>query len=147
MLYLDTTGGHMKKAIVVGIVLILVVGGGVLYANRAKLYGGSTANTTMPSMPSSNDSSSHSASSTNTVTIDNYAFNPTAITVKKGTTVTWTNKDSAPHTVTESDGKDGPNSGNLATADSYSFTFNTVGTFKYKCSIHASMVGSVTVTE
>jgi plastocyanin len=68
--------------------------------------------------------------------------------VKKGTTVTWTNKDSAGHTVVESDGQaGGPSSGTLANGQSYQFTFNTPGTFHYKCSIHPQMTATVTVTE
>ena len=87
------------------------------------------------------------AQSAPSVTIQNFAFTPASISVKKGTTVTWTNKDSAGHTVTESDSQSGPTSGTLSNGQSYHFTFNTVGTFHYKCSIHPSMTGTVTVTE
>lgn len=141
----------MKKIVAIIVVaLIVIIGGAVIYANRNNLYGNSSPSPS-PSADMSNMSQSPAASAaptaTSTVTIDNFAFSPAAITVKKGTTVTWTNNDSTTHTVTETDGQNGPQSSNLATGKSYSFTYNTVGTFKYHCSIHPSMTGSVTVTE
>jgi plastocyanin len=84
---------------------------------------------------------------TNQVVINNFAFSPANITVKKGTTVTWMNNDSTTHTVTENDGQKGPDSGDLATGKSYSFTFESNGTFKYHCAIHPEMTGTVIVTD
>ena len=82
--------------------------------------------------------------STNTVTISNMTFSPASLTVKVGTTVTWVNNDGFTHTVTGDNG--GPN-GQVAGGSSYSFTFNTAGSFPYHCSIHAGMNGTVTVTQ
>ena len=63
--------------------------------------------------------------------------------VQVGTTITWTNRDAAPHTT--SAGKP-PNrttdfwrSDNLGQGDSYSFTFNVAGEFAYFCEIHPGM--------
>ncbi len=81
---------------------------------------------------------------TASVTIDNFAFSPDSLTVKKGTTVTWTNRDSATHKLRSSNG---PASEDLGTSETYSFTFTTVGTFAYSCGIHASMQGTVIVTD
>lgn len=92
-------------------------------------------------------SASSTSSASNTVEITNFMFSPASITVKKGTTVTWTNKDSAAHTVTESDSQTGPSSDSLATGKSYSFTYTSAGTFKYKCNFHPDMQGTVVVTE
>ena len=61
--------------------------------------------------------------------------------VKKGDTVVWTNKDSAPHTVTGGS----LNSGTLSGGQTYSFTFNAAGTVSYACSFHPSMTGKVVV--
>ncbi len=77
------------------------------------------------------------------VNIQNFAFSSNSLSIKRGDTVTWTNKDSAPHTVTGG----GFSSGTLSTNGTYSFTFNSVGTFNYACSFHPSMKGSVVVTE
>lgn len=76
------------------------------------------------------------------VTIKDFAFSPASLDVAVGETVTWTNEDSAPHTVT---GDDGIDSGNLALGKSFTHTFKSAGTFSYRCSIHPDMTGAVTV--
>lgn len=81
----------------------------------------------------------------NTVTIDNFAFGPAAITVAPGTKVTWTNRDDEPHTVTSVDDPKPFKSGALDTGDSFSFTFDKPGTYRYFCSIHPHMTGTVVV--
>ncbi|QZL09360.1 cupredoxin family copper-binding protein (plasmid) [Streptomyces sp. BHT-5-2] len=78
----------------------------------------------------------------NGVAIAGFAFSPSTLTVSKGTTVTWINEDRAPHTVT---GAGGLNSPVLRGGDSYSFTFNSAGTFNYGCDIHQFMHGTVVV--
>ena len=78
------------------------------------------------------------------IAIQGFQFSPTDITVKKGTTVLWNNRDSASHTVTGENG--GPDSPSLSTGQAYSFTFSTPGTFSYHCTFHPSMKGTVTVT-
>jgi len=77
------------------------------------------------------------------VQIDQYAFLPQRITVKPGTTVTWTNDDDAPHTIASSAKvfKSRP----LDTGNKFSFTFTTPGTYAYFCSVHPQMTGTVTV--
>ena len=76
------------------------------------------------------------------VEIKNFAFEPKTITIKVGRTVTWTNQDSAAHTVA---GDGGIDSGDLSKGKSYSKTFDTEGTFDYHCSIHPQMKGQVIV--
>ena len=81
----------------------------------------------------------------NAVTIQDFAFKPADLSVKVGTTVTWTNKDSAGHSVKWDDGT--TPSSPLATSQSYPRTFDMAGTFTYICGIHGpSMKGSITVT-
>jgi plastocyanin len=78
------------------------------------------------------------------VTIAGFAFDPPALTVKVGGTVSWTNKDSASHTVKWDDGSKG--SGSLTAGGApYSRTFDTAGTFAYACGIHPAMKGTVVV--
>jgi len=77
------------------------------------------------------------------VQIDQYAFLPQRITVKPGTTVTWTNEDDAPHTIASSAKLF--KSKALDTGDKFSFTFTTPGTYAYFCSLHPQMTGTVTV--
>jgi plastocyanin len=116
--------------------------------------GGTTAG--MPGMsgmpPMSGPPSGSSASPTNSapvagdaVSIDNFAFVPATLSVKVGSTVTWTNHDEEPHTVAASDGSfKSPGMGAQAT---YSHTFPTAGKFDYVCSIHPYMHATVEVTQ
>lgn len=138
-----------KVITVVVIALVVLAGGAAVFMNMNRNGGPSdTSNTQTSTMNMKPATSTDSApQSTNNVSINNFIFSPSSITVKKGTTVTWTNNDSVSHTVTEMDGQTGLDSGTLEHGKSYSFTFNSLGTFKYHCSIHPSMVGTVTVTD
>jgi plastocyanin len=80
----------------------------------------------------------------NEVFIQNHAFNPSTITVAVNTTIKWTNKDPAVHTVTSDDGSFG-SSGSLATNETFSFLFTTAGTYKYHCTPHPTMTATVIV--
>jgi plastocyanin len=66
------------------------------------------------------------------------------IQVKAGQTVTWTNNDPVPHTVTSEDGK--WDSGDIASGRNYSRKFEAPGTYDYHGSNHAAMTGTVVVT-
>ncbi len=76
------------------------------------------------------------------VHIDNFAFKPAELTVKVGTTVTWTNRDDIPHTVVSA-GKF--RSKTLDTDDKFSFTFTNAGDYRYFCSLHPHMTGMIKV--
>jgi plastocyanin len=77
------------------------------------------------------------------VSIASFSFQPAALTVAVGTTVTWTNNDSASHTVTADDGSF--KSGTLGKGGTFSQTFATAGTFAYHCAFHSSMTATITV--
>ena len=77
------------------------------------------------------------------VEIKDFAYNPATITVAIGTTVTWTNKDSAPHSVTERERTF--DSALLFTGATFSHTFNEAGDVEYYCTVHPTMVGHVIV--
>ena len=79
------------------------------------------------------------------VTIDNFAFAPSTLTITPGTTVTWTNKDEEPHTVMSADAGQTFKSPALDTDDKFSFTFDKPGTYKYFCSIHPHMSATIVV--
>ena len=78
------------------------------------------------------------------VSIDNFTFGPPSLTVKAGTTVTWTNRDDIPHGIASSNNAFSKSKA-LDTDDSYSFTFATPGTYQYFCYIHPHMVGTIVV--
>jgi amicyanin len=78
------------------------------------------------------------------VHIDNFTFTPPTLTVKAGTTVTWTNRDDIPHGVASTD-KAFAKSPAMDTDDTFKFTFTTPGTYQYFCYIHPHMVGTIVV--
>ena len=71
------------------------------------------------------------------------------LTVDASTTVTWTNRDAAPHTNTSGTGGvfagAGWDSPLLGQGDSFGYAFAEAGTFSYTCRVHPSMSGAVTV--
>ena len=82
------------------------------------------------------------------VNLDIQGFKLPDMSVAKGTKVTWTNKDTAAHTVTSGTRptKDGKfDSGQLAGSATFSFTFTEAGTFNYWCQNHSSMNATITV--
>ena len=81
----------------------------------------------------------------NEVFIQGMVFNPSTITVTAGTTITWTNKDVASHTVTSDPGSGSLNGPTIGQNDTYSFMFSTADTVTYHCAIHLSMKGTVIV--
>jgi len=77
------------------------------------------------------------------IKIANFTFDPPVLTMKAGTTVTWVNNDSVPHTATGDNGEF--DTGSIAPGGSASITFDTAGTFAYHCTIHPNMTASITV--
>lgn len=137
-----------NRKLLVAVIVLLIVIVAVVIVVIAHGNGKSKTTDTMKgmNMSTSNATSSGSNATTNEVAIENFAFSPANITVKVGTTVTWTNKDSTQHTVTIDSGA-GPHSQPLAQGDTYSFTFSKAGTYSYHCSIHPTMQAKVVVTE
>ena len=79
------------------------------------------------------------------ITIDNFAFEPETLTVAPGTSVTWVNRDEEPHTVVSADKAVRYKSQALDTNDKFSFVFDKPGTYRYFCSVHTHMVGTIVV--
>lgn len=79
------------------------------------------------------------------ISIEEFSYSDNPLTVKKGTTVTWTNKDAETHSATADDGSF--NTGVLAEGESGSVTFNDVGKHTYHCSTHPNMTGMIIVEE
>jgi amicyanin len=75
--------------------------------------------------------------------MQNFAYQMANIQVRAGTTVTWTNQDSVPHSITFKNGM--KDSGLLSQGQLFSYTFNTPGTYQYYCTVHPYMVATVTV--
>jgi plastocyanin len=79
------------------------------------------------------------------VKIDKFKFGPATLRVPVGTKVVWTNDDEDPHTVTSAADPRLLMSPALDTGQSFSFTFDKPGTYRYFCSIHPHMLGTVIV--
>jgi len=83
------------------------------------------------------------AQDANTVVMKNFDFSPMMLTVKAGTTVTWKNMDGEPHTVVSPDGVFRSHA--LDQGDTFTYKFDTPGTYKYICSIHPKMMAAIVV--
>ena len=77
----------------------------------------------------------------NSVSIENFAFAPDTLTIKAGSTVVWTNNDSASHNIKIGD----TTSPMMAKGQTFEMTFDTKGTFDYICGVHPSMKGKIIV--
>lgn len=126
----------MNNKILIGVVLVVVVVGGIIYFTQTQNQPNQQSpSTQQPTTPLQNNVEA------NSITIQNFAFNPDTLTIKQGTQVTWTNQDSTTHKIKS----DTFNSGDLNKGDTFEFTFNTKGSFNYSCSIHPSMTGKIVV--
>jgi plastocyanin len=130
-----------------------VTGQGGGYATNATMMGASNAtNATGASGGNTTTSSVSIVSGASTLTTDAYSPNPIQVSV--GTTVTWTNNDSQPHTVTSGSNGQPDNKFNsspnftplLNPGQTFSFTFTEAGEYPYFCTLHPNMVGTVNVS-
>jgi plastocyanin len=81
----------------------------------------------------------------NTIVLKDFHFSPMSLTVPAGMTVVWKNLDGEPHTVVSDTGVF--RSGGLDQNDSFTFQFDRPGTYRFFCSIHPSMMGTITVNK
>ena len=128
-------------AIFVGMVMATLMGtgtAGMMGSGNAGMMGG------MMGGAGSDPSKETPVEAVTDVRMENFAFAPANIIVDVGTTVTWTNDDVVPHTVTSDDG-DELDSELLNPGDTFSHTFDQPGEYRYHCTPHPNMLGLVTV--
>jgi plastocyanin len=130
----------MKTGVIISIVIVLLIVliGGFLLMKP-------TNNT--PINPSNNQTPVNSGNADNSLNIEitNLAFSPSNLTIKKGQTVIWINKDATiRHTVTSDAGSELASDA-LAKDQTYSHTFNQAGTYNYHCNFHSAMHGFIIV--
>ncbi|SYZ72152.1 exported hypothetical protein [Candidatus Zixiibacteriota bacterium] len=77
------------------------------------------------------------------VSITGFTFSPSSLTINEGQTVRWTNNDPITHTTTSDDLI--WDSGFLSNGQKFAFTFNTAGSYPYHCTVHLTMLGTITV--
>ena len=83
------------------------------------------------------------AAEANTIVLKDFHFSPMSLSVPAGATVICKNLDGEPHTVASDSGLF--RSGGLDQNDSFTFTFDRPGTYRFICSIHPSMMGTIIV--
>ena len=84
----------------------------------------------------------NAAGKTHVVLIDAVAYAPAALTVKRGDTVVWRNKDPFPHTVTAQGHFD---SGSFGPEREWTYVARKPGVYPYLCTLHPNMQGTITV--
>lgn len=89
--------------------------------------------------------SGRAAAASYSVAMKGYAFSPASLNVPAGSTVTWTNHDTAPHDVKTTSGPLSIHSPMLNKGQSWSFTFTTAGSYGYVCTVHPDMTAGITV--
>lgn len=134
----------MKKNILIAIVILILAAAAILAPKFLTKQKNENPEIDNSVILDSTSSTKQTAKKTTAISIKDFAFSPTSKTITKGAKVTWTNNDSTAHTVM-SDDKNGPKSQLLNNGGKYSFTFNNKGTFKYYCSVHPSMKGTIIV--
>jgi plastocyanin len=143
----------MKKSlgIALGVVLVAGFSGFALADDMSAMSAANTAGgpgMTMPGMPGMKMNATPvdvAPTGPNEVNINNFSFNPATLTVAAGTKVTWTNRDDDAHTIVNAGSPPLFKSAPLDTDDTFSFTFDKPGTYKYICSIHPFMSGTIIV--
>jgi len=142
VLGLGAVGGLLAGVAAV-VAMSSAVGGAVLLTNTASTSAAPSATTAVKAAPAR---AVAAKAATKSVMIMNYAFSPAALTVKVGDTVTWTNMDEAPHTVTVSSGPVKFASPTLQKGETFTYTFTKAGAYSYYCAVHPDMKATVTVT-
>jgi len=130
----------LKKISFVILIILIIVGSFLVLKPKAK-------KTEIPAQTKVINSSVEN-SSLNEVSISNYSYSPSKLTIKKGQSVKWTNFDAVKHNVMPDNQKSVFSASELlAKNESYTTTFDTVGTFSYYCSPHPYMKATIEVTE
>ena len=128
----------MKRTAYLGIVLILSLGVGLGSVKYGMVYVHAQSSASVSIV---NGASSPSISK---------PYNPSPLTVKPGTSVTWTNNDSTIHTVTSGLPEQGEvgtlfDSGLINPGKTFTHIFDKTGTFDYSCTLHPFMHAQVIV--
>lgn len=136
----------MERTIIILVVVVLILIGAYYLVVRNNptpdfLVPAETATSTNTVTPTGSPSAMTVA-----VDIENFTYLPSPLTVKKGTTVTWTNRDTVAHDVVSVTGSV-LKSPLFTQGQSFSYTFDVVGTYDYYCTVHPRMLGRVIVTE
>ena len=112
--------------------------------SSTKYNSSSSSNTTAAPAGSGTTVASAAATATDKISAKDFDFHPSTITVKAGTTVTWTNNDATQHQI--ADDNHAFQGDAISHGQTFTHAYTAAGTFGFHCAIHPSMTGSVTVT-
>ena len=133
----------MKNRLTLAVVVIVAIVAALVFIKPSE--DDNMANMSM----AGNQNSSETMSEPNTVTMKNIEFTVKKLTIKKGTTVTWRNDDSAQHDVIfdDSEMSKANSDGLLSKGEKHEYTFTETGTFPYHCTPHPFMKAEIEVVE
>lgn len=141
-------GVAVVVVIVIGVIIAMAGGGDKNYNNTSQAKDSMSMDQNSSNSEKMKSNNSANAVEADTVTISNYMYDPAAIKVKVGTTVTWTNNDSVQHNISPDSASADFTKGELfGKGKTYSFTFKKAGSYTYHCDPHPYMHGTVVVTE
>jgi len=100
--------------------------------------------TGQPAAPAGKMTEPKTSASSKSISISGMLYKPALIEIKAGESITWTNQDSAPHTVTAQDGISFAST-TLSRGAQFTHTFDKPGTYPYYCTYHPNMIGTVVV--
>jgi plastocyanin len=132
-----------------------MMGQGGKFAHHSIIFTNPGGNRSGANVQNTNGTSGHNKVSILPDVPADKSFSPNVINIKIGDTVTWTNYDVMPHTVTAGTGLSDPNKGKefdsglstpLMPGKTFSHRFTRAGEFPYFCQLHPAMGGTVTVT-
>ncbi|MGH7196619.1 MAG: cupredoxin domain-containing protein [Candidatus Saccharimonadales bacterium] len=148
----------MKRStlLTIGLILLVLLGLGMVWLLLAQTKTQQPAESNKQTTPQQQKQTESTTPTSQpqeqqSISIVSFAFTPAKMTVKKGTKVVWTNEDSVGHNVVSD--ADAPAGGPPKTAailqqgESFEFVFDTVGTFRYHCTPHPNMTGTIEVVE
>ena len=133
------------RALTLVIAIIVLVGAVFLLTSGNNDNGQVNENPTADVTDINAGSSGSNASVSYDIKIDNFAFSIETLSIKRGDSVTWTNVESASHTIT-SDGNTELSSQPLSQGKSYTHKFRSQGTYAYHCAFHPEMKGKIIVS-
>lgn len=133
---------NTTKFIIAGLITTVLFGGIFILSNKSN----SNMSDSMNMSDGANTMSNTEMVPENTIPIQDFEFTKEKITIERGTTITWINRDEAKHDITPTGGpSDFMGSELLSQGETYEFTFDTPGTYTYNCSPHPYMTAEIEV--
>lgn len=131
--------------VVLLVVLAILLVGGIYMINQSKDSRTSNNNIVNNNNLNSNKQIENSNARQNLVDISNFVFSPSTLNIKVGDSVTWTNKDSAMHSIKSDSGSE-LSSSSFGNGERYTHVFAAAGTYAYHCGVHPGMKGKIIVS-